>query len=1033
MIRFFLYILGLSVLAPTAALADPVTIVVSAVAAYGAAGALMTMKFLYYFVGMLALSELAKQLAPAMGDMGVDGGYDVSGPDPTAHQQIIYGRTRIGGVVVFKETTDKDKFLHMVVAIAGHECESLEEIHFDDERLVFDGPLDNNVEREVLSSYKVGTANTNSAGLALYNLTGIFGAGFDTDISGLVRATFHNGAQTTSDSNLKTRVASWTSNHVLNGISYVYIRLEHDPEYFTSGEPRITFVVKGKKIYDPEDVNQSATDASTWTWSENPALCLRDYLTADYGLGCEQSEIDDVSFMQAKQDCILGDAPTFDYVYDTDKSQTAPTSGVVKTDSGALYSAGQIYISALDASGVDRSAFFQEAGADYGVIGNFVDSVRGRRWLIDSVVEEDGYYVFSITRSYGFIGSSLLFRLFDFEQSEQVKVSIGAIGVGPLYTTNGAFTTEATPENVINSIATSAAGNVFYSLGKFQFYAGVPRTATVTLTDDDLVSGLKVQTARTRRELYNEINGLYKSYETSWQKSDYPTVVSQSALEEDGSPSSNNVDLLFTISASMAKRIAKILLLKTRQQKQVQAVFGMKAAQLAVGDWVTYQNNRMGIDGTFEVVSWGITPNSDSGVAFDVTLQEISDAVYSWTADEEPDEINPPVVENTGRFVADVSVHPTATDEIINEHVITVLNIEVRTDDTSLLDTCIVEYKPTLKLDPNDPTQTIPTPDSEYQLVGQGSLGVFQVRDVVTERLTPDTPMQYTVRARGVNSVGTRGAYASATVIVSPNIDPPDDVTNFSANVNEGYTNLEWTPVENFDLSYYIIRHAVDTVGAKMSHATTAVEKVSRPASTVAVPARVGTYLIRAYDKLKIPSENATSVVITQDMLPSYTNNMTQSEHTTFSGTKTGVSVTSGNLRLSTYETAPSEGTYVFSNYIDTYDVSNPARKVRASMHCKLLRFGDNGLWDDVTGLLDESAGLWDNLTDGEDKVDVDVLFYISTTTDDPAGTPTWSDYQQFKAGDFYGRAFRFMVKLKSTSNDITPSISELTAKVEYN
>lgn len=1029
MIRFFLYVLGLSVLAPTAALADPVNIVVAAVTAYQAAGALMTMKFLYYFVGMLALSELAKQLAPAMGDMGVDGGYDVSGPDPTAHQQIIYGRTRVGGVIVFKETTNDDKFLHMVIAIAGHECESLEEIHFDDERLVFNGPLSNNVEREVLSSYKVGTANTNSIGLDLFGLTGVFGAGFDTDIDGLVKATFHNGTQTTSDSNLTSRVATWTSNHVLRGISYVYIRLEHDPEYFTSGEPRVTFVVKGKKVYDPEDVSQSATDPSTWVWSENPALCLRDYLTADYGLGCDQSEIDDVSFMQAKQDCIFGDTPTFDYTFDTDNSQSAPTSGKVKTDSSSLYTAEQIYISAIDASGIDRSAFFENAASKQSVIANFVDSVRGRRWLINSVTEENGYYVFDVTRQYGFIGSSVLFNRFVFDESEEVKVAIGDVALGPIYTTNGAFTTEATPENVINSISTSAAGNVFYSLGKFQFYAGVPRTATVTLTDDDLVSGLKVQTARTRRELYNEINGLYKSYETAWQKSDYPTVVSQNALEEDGSPSSNNVDLLFTISASMAKRIAKILLLKTRQQKQVQAVFGMKAAQLAVGDWVTYQNNRMDIDGTFEVVSWGITPNSDSGVAFDVTLQEISSVVYSWTTDEEPDEINPPVVETTGRFVADVSVHPTATDEIINEHVITILNIEVATPDTSLLDTCIVEYKPTLKLDPSNPQLTIPVPDSEYQLVGQGSLGIFQVRDVVTERLTPDTPMQYTVRARGVNSVGTRGAYASATIIVSPNVDPPDDVTNFSANVNDGYTSLEWTPVENFDLSYYIIRHAVETVGAKMSHATTAVEKVSRPASTVAVPARVGTYLIRAYDKLKIPSENATSVVITQDMLPSYTNNMTQSEHTTFSGTKTGVSVTSSNLRLSTYDTAPSEGTYVFSNYIDT----SSARKVRASMHCKLLRFGDSGLWDNLTGLLDESAGLWDNLTDGEDKVDVDVLFYISTTTDDPTGTPTWSDYQQFKAGDFYGRAFRFMVKLKSTSNDITPSISELTAKVEYN
>jgi hypothetical protein len=1027
-IKFFLYVLGFSVLTPTVALAEPVTAIVTAIAALATFG--MKMKALYFFVAMMALSEIAKSMAPKMGDMGVNGGYDVSGPDPTAFQQVIYGRTRVGGVVVFKDTSPDDKYLHMVIAIAGHEIEGIEEIHFEDERLLFNNFFINTMVNELeyvsVGSYKFGTTAEFLSGFTL---------GIDRDVDGLVSVKTYDGSQTTADQTLiDVFPEQWTSKHVLRGISYVRISIKHDPEYFTSGEPRITFVVKGKKVYDPEDSQQLSNDPSTWLWSENPALCLRDYLTSEAGLNCDDSEIDDVSFMQAKDDCVAG-TPLYDYTFSTNTTETSIASGEIRFNASTAYGVTKIFVSNTDAGGVSRQAYLLSLGLGTEVTPfNMDDSAQFAQFRIFSTEEESGYVTINVERRYGFIGTTLLNNRLNFINGQSLKLSIGAVSFAKYYTTNGAFTTDATPENVITSIATSAAGNVFYSLGKFQFYAGVPRTATVVLTDDDVRGALNVQTKRSRREMYNELNGLYKSYETSWQKSDYPSVVSQNALQEDNNiPLTNSIDLLFTISASMAKRIAKILLLKTRQQVQVQGVFGLRASQLAVGDWVTYRNNRMGIDGTFEVLSWALTPNSGSGVAFELTLQEVSDAVFSWSAAEEPDEINPPLVQNTGRFVADVSVHASETDEIINEHVITVLNFEVKTDDTSLLDTCIVEYKPTLKIDPDNPTQTIPVPDSEYQLVGQGSLGFFQVRDVVTERLLPDTPMEYTVRARGVNSVGARGAYDTDSIKVSPNVDPPDDVTNFSANVNEGYTNLEWTPVENLDLSYYIIRHAVETVGAKMSHATTAVQKVSRPASTVAVPARVGTYLIRAYDKLKIPSENATPVVITQNMLPSYTSNMTQSDHTTFGGTKTGVSVTSGALHLSTYATAPSEGTYVFSNYIDTYDVSNPARKVRASMHCKLLRFGDSGVWDEVTGLLDESAGLWDNLTDGDDKVDVDVLFYISTTTDDPAGTPTWSDYQQFKAGDFYGRAFRFMVKLKSTGDGITPSISELTAKVEYN
>jgi hypothetical protein len=51
---------------------------------------------------------------------------------------------------------------------------------------------------------------------------------------------------------------------------------------------------------------------------------------------------------------------------------------------------------------------------------------------------------------------------------------------------------------------------------------------------------------------------------------------------------------------------------------------------------------------------------------------------------------------------------------------------------------------------------------------------------------------------------------------------------------------------------------------------------------------------------------------------------------------------------------------------------------------------------------------------------------------DDPAGSPTWSAYKQFKTGDFSARAFRFRIELQSTSDDVTPSIDELSAKVRY-
>jgi len=1043
MLKIFLHSLGLFIVTASPATSDPVTVVVSAIAAYASTSTMMG--FVLYFTGMLALSEVAKSLAPDMGDIGVDGGYDVSGPDPTAHQQVIYGRTRVGGAIVFKETTDNEKYLHLVVALAGHECDALEEVWLDDERIMFNGPFTDGVQRTSIFGFPAGTVPYNIDNNPFVSLAN-FNLGLNDEVSGLVRATFHNGASDqAADTNLVSEVASWTANHRLRGIAYVYLRLAHDPEYFTSGEPRMTFVVKGKKVYDPE--------TQTTGWSDNPALCLRDYLTSDYGLNCDSSEIDDVNFIQAKDDCNYG-VPQYDYTFSTTTTNADPTSGKIRANSTNLNETTAFYIDDVDAGGTDRqSAFGAITAGSTMVVAPSDDKGLIARFLVTSVSEQTGYWIINVARVYSLWGTGVFYWNFasanplTFENNQAVDVIVNTSGglANAAYTTNGAFTTDATPENIINSMATSAAGNVFYSLGKFQFYAGVSRNATVTLDDDDCVSGLKVQTKRSKRELFNEVHGLYKGWETHWQKSDYPPVVSQSALAEDGDiPSVNNIDLLFTNTKSMANRIAKVLLLRGRQQTQIQGNFGLKAANLAVGDWVTFQNTRLGLDATFEVVAWSLAPNSESGISFNLTLQEISSVVYSWTGDEEPEQINPPVVNvvelgnglvaPSNRFVSDVTVAAAASDEIINEHVITVISATITADDPTLLDGCIVEYKPEKII--NSSGQIVSTTDDDYEVVGQGALGKFQVRDVPTEKLDATTLQRYNFRARGVNSVGTRGNYAYGSVTTTPSVDPPDDVTNFTANVLGGYTDLEWTPVTNFDLSYYQIRHATETSSAKFSNATTGVEKVSRPASSVAVPARKGTYMIRAYDKLGIPSQNSTSISITENMLPSFTNTLTQQENASFSGIpKTNTALVSGRLELSNYTNAPSEGTYVFSNYIDT----TTARTVRASMHCALIRAGDGGQWDDVGGgtiLLDSLAGLWDSLTDGEDNDDVNVEFFISTTTDNPASTspvPVWSDYQRFKAGDFYGRAFRFMVKLKSTGNGITPSIGELVAKVEYN
>ena len=78
----------------------------------------------------------------------------------------------------------------------------------------------------------------------------------------------------------------WTADHKLQGIAYAYYRLEYNADSFPNGVPEMTCLIKGKKVYDPRD--------ATTAWSDNPALCVRDYLTnTAYGLAEVAASIDD--------------------------------------------------------------------------------------------------------------------------------------------------------------------------------------------------------------------------------------------------------------------------------------------------------------------------------------------------------------------------------------------------------------------------------------------------------------------------------------------------------------------------------------------------------------------------------------------------------------------------------------------------------------------------------------------------------------------------------------------------------------------
>jgi hypothetical protein len=578
------------------------------------------------------------------------------------------------------------------------------------------------------------------------------------------------------------------------------------------------------------------------------------------------------------------------------------------------------------------------------------------------------------------------------------------------YTCNGSFTTGAAPSDILTSLLTSMGGLLWYGQGKWRMKASAWTAPVVSFDENDLRSGISLSTRHSRRDNFNSVKGTFAGDETEWQVTDYPQVSDPAFLTADNNlPNVLDFSLPFTSSSKTAQRVARIALNRNREQLTFSAAFGMRAFQVQVGDFVNITNTRFGwTNKAFEVVEWtfGLTDGLDIHV--NMTLREISEGVFTG-APGITFEQNNTTLPNPFRPVP-VGLALTSEVRIVNEHLTNVIFANVTSSEPFNIERVEVQFKK--------------SSETTWKIAGVGDLGIYEILDTEDET--------YDIRARSYSVLGIKSEFVTFTNFVVAGLAfPPADVTGFAAEVNGASIHLEWEPVPDLDLSFYRIRHALEESGATWANATTVVDKAPRPGNSFTVPAKPGTYMIRAFDKTGNASGEYTSVVIPAAALESFANTLTQTEDPTFSGTKTGCSVSSNSLIITDVTgTPPFTATYEFSNYIDTGAV----RRFRSRIDVANNRQDNSaGLWDDLPGLFDSLPGNFDDFTGAAQFADTNVITYISTTEDNPAGTPTWTPYQKFRAGDYFARAARFKIDLISTSQDVTPSIPQLDAIVEYN
>lgn len=233
-------------------------------------------------ISSAATSYLKKKLTPAA-NAGAQQRITFESAFP---RRKIYGKTLISGNCVYAESSGTDnKNLDMVIVLGEGEIEGIESVYIGQDAVSITSASEGALRTPV-------SGNKYAANAEFY---------------------FHHGASDqTGNSTLAGRQGNWTAAHRLRGIAYVYVRLIYNKDIYTSGIPNLRFVMKGAKVYDPRKDTANGysganahtqTNATTWEYSTNPILALRDFLTLENGLNAQADEIDEARFIEMANSC----------------------------------------------------------------------------------------------------------------------------------------------------------------------------------------------------------------------------------------------------------------------------------------------------------------------------------------------------------------------------------------------------------------------------------------------------------------------------------------------------------------------------------------------------------------------------------------------------------------------------------------------------------------------------------------------------------------------------------------------------------
>ncbi len=613
----------------------------------------------------------------------------------------------------------------------------------------------------------------------------------------------------------------------------------------------------------------------------------------------------------------------------------------------------------------------------------------------------------------------------------QVTPYSGASDIN-IFDTNAVLDTSQKIIDNVRELLKGCRGYLPYTGGKYRLIIETTGSASITLTEDDIIGGYNLSIP-TKNERYNRVIVGFVNPDRNFQVDEvqFPPIDDSGLSSADQHATMKTADGGFLLegrfsfktltSPYQAEEMAEVILRRSREAITLGLNVSFDAYDLAIGDIVNITHSSLGFSAkAFRVM--GLTFNEDFTIG--LSLVEYQASHYTWASKSQVS--STPSTNLPNPFTIQPPASVTLSDQLIEYNdgtVIVALDVSIGASPDSFIDFYQVEYKLNT--------------DSNFIIYAQGSGLNHRVLNVIDQQT-------YDVRVKAVNTLGVSSTYVSAQRTIVGAIAPPSDVTGFSCNILGQEAHLGWEQISDLDLAFYNLRFSEKTDGtADWQNSVALVEKVSRPATSISVPARKGTYLIKAVDKLGNFSSNATAIISNVTSALNFNSITTQSEHPSFAGTLTNTVITDDAIELDSSELFDSasgdfddETTRFFDSGVanadfqssgnyEFADVIDIGAKHTARITASLTQTSDNpdDLFDNRSGNFDSASSNFDGDTPANCNAHIEIA-----TSDDNS---TYTDFRTFVIGEYTARYFKFRVVLISRDNASTPVVSEVTVTVD--